>query len=84
MISLNLHIGCFQIDTSINVQCIVVCLMPLLHVFLALTDTSEPREDRQSPIVKKGTAVAQWLRCCATNRMVAGSIPAGLVGFSLT
>ena len=23
-----------------------------------------------------GTAVAQWLRCCATNRKVAGSIPA--------
>ena len=25
-----------------------------------------------------GTAVAQWLRCCATNRNVAGSIPAGV------
>ena len=24
-----------------------------------------------------GTAVAKWLRCCATNRKVAGSIPAG-------
>jgi hypothetical protein len=23
----------------------------------------------------RGTAVAQWLRCCATNRKVAGSIP---------
>ena len=22
-----------------------------------------------------GTAVAQWLRCCATNRKVAGSLP---------
>ena len=28
-----------------------------------------------------GTAVAQWLRCCATNRKVAGSIPAGVSGF---
>jgi len=27
--------------------------------------------------MKRGTAVAQWLRCCATNRKVAGSIPAG-------
>ena len=27
------------------------------------------------------TAVAQWLRCCATNRKVAGSIPAGISGF---
>ena len=30
---------------------------------------------------KLGTAVAQWLRCCATNRKVAGSIPAGVSGF---
>ena len=28
----------------------------------------------------EGTAVAQWLRCCATNRKVAGSIPAGVIG----
>ena len=28
-----------------------------------------------------GTAVAQWLRCCATNRKVAGSIPASVNGF---
>ena len=27
-----------------------------------------------------GTAVAQWLRCCATNRKVAGSIPDGITG----
>jgi len=27
-----------------------------------------------------GHAVAQWLRCCATNRKVAGSIPAGVIG----
>jgi len=26
------------------------------------------------------TAVAQWLRCCATNWEVAGSIPDGLIG----
>jgi len=30
-----------------------------------------------------GTAVAQWLRCCVTNRRVAGSIPAGVSGFSI-
>ena len=28
-----------------------------------------------------GTTVAQWLRRCATNRKVAGSIPAGVSGF---
>jgi len=27
-----------------------------------------------------GTAVAQWLRYCATNRKVAGSITAGVIG----
>ena len=27
-----------------------------------------------------GPAVAQWLRCCATNRKVAGSIPDGVIG----
>ena len=26
------------------------------------------------------TAVEQWLRCCATNRKVAGSIPDGVIG----
>jgi len=27
-----------------------------------------------------GDHVAQWLRCCATNLKVAGSIPAGVIG----
>ena len=31
-------------------------------------------------IIKMGTAVAQWLRCCATNQKVAGSIPDGVIG----
>jgi len=29
------------------------------------------------------TAVAQWLRCCATNRKVAGSNPGGVSVFSV-
>ena len=32
-------------------------------------------------LIMKGTAVTQWLRCCATNRKVAGSTPAGVSGF---
>jgi len=32
-------------------------------------------------LTSKGTAVAQWLRFCATNRKDAGSIPAGVSGF---
>jgi len=35
----------------------------------------------RSHILCEGTAVAQWLRCCATNRKVAGSIPAGVNRF---
>ena len=27
-----------------------------------------------------GTAVSQWLSCCATNRKIAGSIPGGVIG----
>ena len=30
---------------------------------------------------EEGTTVARWLRCCATNRKVAGSIPIGVSGF---
>ena len=33
-----------------------------------------------SLMIGKGTAVAQWLRRCATNRKVAGSIPADVIG----
>ena len=32
-------------------------------------------------ILSRRTAVAQWLRCCATNWKVAGSIPASVSGF---
>jgi len=32
-------------------------------------------------IIISGTAVAQCLRCCATNRKVAGSFRAGVNGF---
>jgi len=31
--------------------------------------------------IHRGTEVAQWLRCCATNRKAVGSIPAGVSGF---
>ena len=31
-------------------------------------------------LLQLGTAVAQWLRCCATIRKVACSIPAGVIG----
>jgi hypothetical protein len=30
---------------------------------------------KHNSVIVMGTAVAQWFRCCATNRKVAGSIP---------
>jgi len=36
---------------------------------------------RSHPWFIWGTAVAQWLRCCATNRKVAGLISAGVSRF---
>jgi len=32
-------------------------------------------------IITDATIYTQWLRCCATNRKVAGSIPAGVSEF---
>ena len=37
-------------------------------------------EDSDARHMYMVTAVAQWLRCCATNRKVTGSIPAGVIG----
>jgi len=49
---------------------------------MLLYQCKEPSTKFQLFIVSvRGTAVAQWLRCCATNRKVAGSIPAGVSGF---
>ena len=41
-----------------------------------------PLKAKLNPIcpLLAGTAVAQWLRCCATNRKVAGSIANGVIG----
>ena len=41
---------------------------------------SQRRNLKKNPPYLQGTAVAQWLRCCATNRKVAGSIPACVIG----
>ena len=37
-------------------------------------------DDFKTVLQHMGTAVAQWLRCCATNRKVGCSIPAGVIG----
>jgi len=42
----------------------------------------EPAGFKQLDGIKEneGAKVAQWLRCCATNRKIAGSIPDGVIG----
>ena len=40
-----------------------------------------PKEIHLVLISVRGTAVAQWLKCCATNRKVAGSIQASFIRF---
>jgi len=47
----------------------------------ALIDLFRPQLFSLRTIRQPGTAVAQWLRCCAIIRKVAGSIPAGVSGF---
>jgi len=49
---------------------------PLLAIFRLSS-----RELNLRSYYTQGTAVAQWLRCFATNRKVAGSIPVGVSGF---
>ena len=46
-------------------MCIYVCMYVYLYVY---------------GYVCMGTAVAQWLRCCATNWKVAVSIPDDVIG----
>ena len=41
--------------------------------------SNEWEKEYYTPILR-GTAVAQWLRCFATNRKVSGSSPAGVIG----
>ena len=48
--------------------------------FLQLTATLMPKAVKEKLTVIIGTAVAQWLRCCATDRKDAGSIPDSVIG----
>ena len=54
--------------TCIEIMTVTVtAVLCILQIFVTYT-------------VSVGTAVAQWLRCCATNRKVAGLIPDGVIG----
>ena len=65
-------------------SCIVVFERDLVRISDTLPELHENKW--KIPTIYTGvwrwqeTAVAQWLRCCATNRKVAGSIPDGDIG----
>ena len=52
----------------------------LFCVFHILVACSPHRRFHYFNYTGRGTAVTQWLKCCVTNRKVAGSIPAGVIG----
>jgi len=75
--------------------CVCVCVRARARVWDSLSELrSSLRERRERTVLRPRplpvkTAqftkffrqVAQWLSCCATNRKVVGSIPAGVIGF---
>jgi len=74
---LNLHLSAHTHKTT---YMFVICMHDAPKHKYALKITCDKHEFERIQIVP-GTAVAQWLRCCATIRKVAGSIPAGVNGF---
>ena len=67
-------------DTKRNAHCVT----DYCYVFPAVTQPTTATGIWRvfgSTIWTKGTAGAQWLRRCATNRKVAGSIPPRVIGF---
>ena len=65
--------------TTLPPYCAVVMKSGNLN-FLEPSGPLQACNGTASPFLCLGTAVAQWLRRCATNRKVAGSIPAGVIG----
>jgi len=53
----------------------------LYHVVLTTLRSSCTSQYFYRALFKDGTAVELWFRCCVTNRKVAGSTPASVIGF---
>jgi hypothetical protein len=54
----------------------------MLSLIITHTEVNNKAVEKfsDSHVFNAGHAVAQWLRHCATNRKVAGSIPEGVIG----
>jgi hypothetical protein len=66
---------------SVNVKALTWFIINSNENNVHYNKKSNRQIDKGSPPPKKGTAVALWLRFCATNRKVDGSIPDGVIGF---
>ena len=76
---LNIHVQtAIDIHRIRTVGCCV--LMAQVNNFMASQAWKTLIRINYDMLISEGTAVAQWLRCCATNRKVAGSIPHGVIG----
>ena len=68
------HFTCTSITNHLVIDAVMVCAVD--KAYLNVNNGS----NYFLLFINRGTAVAQWLRCCATNRKVAGSIPDGVNG----
>ena len=86
----NIHVGCWK-GKLIEYFGVISCWKESApniwdRMFEVTWHQSDVTKERIQPkpywIVESnlGTTVAQWLRCCATNPKVTGSIPAGVIG----
>ena len=62
-------------DRQRAVMCKLIGALRVYAIVLMFSDILYPTANVRA-------AVAQWLRCCATNGKVAGSIPAGVIAIS--
>ena len=65
-------------------RCLLFQLSSEFLCVICMSDAAESFNEQEMFIIMRnlfwGTAVAKWLRCCDTNRNVAGSIPDGVIG----
>ena len=67
--------------TVTSTKSLIRWLFTSSYLICSLTLTLNTKANLRNALKgKMGTAVAQWLRRCATNRKLAGSIPAGVNG----
>ena len=70
-------------NVKFDTVCVCVCAEVENCIFLKLHFSTSELFGTEIIFIfpaTSGTAVAQWLRSHATNRKVAGSIPAGVLG----